>query len=72
MKTKHKITDPNTRSANVNGTKMEKKEINIDVLSDYNNLDRMYYTVEDVPPFHLTLLFGIQVCFFRILSSVTS
>ena len=40
---------------------MEVRKINIDILSDYNNLHKMYYTVEDVPPFHLALLFGIQV-----------
>ena len=65
MKTKNKIkwckTDPSGNSANINGIMMEVTEINIDILSDYNNLHKMYYTVEDVPPFHLALLFGIQV-----------
>ena len=56
-------TEKSVRIANTNRIKMEVKEINIDILSDYNNLHRMYYSVEDVPPFHLSFLFGMQVYF---------
>ena len=53
--------DRSASTVNVNALRMEVKDIDIDILSDYSNLHKMYYSVEDVPPFHLSFLFGMQV-----------
>ena len=58
--------DQSASTVNVNGLRMEVKDIDIDILSDYSSLHKMYYSVEDVPPFHLSFLFGMQVYIFVI------
>lgn len=47
-----------SRSVIVNGTRMA---VTLDFIDDCDNVNKMYYAIEDVPSFHLVFLFGIQV-----------
>ena len=41
-----------------NGIEMDVK---VDIITDNDDIDKMFYTVEDVPASHLVFLFGLQV-----------